>query len=278
MTTTLEISPVMEVLYDAKIVNGGTYTTKMGNPKAAFVNLDYTTELWQMSYDYFQTIKDSLKSADMIYGTEHHMSNAMETLLGRKVYTSPHPCHVSRLKSLRPKRNLPVISVAYHRYDNNAMLPSLIGKDLGYKVRLIGYEDARDRKKFCTATMYDDILGATNYMDFCDQLQESVLVIEPFTLTSHGRTTIDCAAMGIPVVGSNRVESVRRCYPYTSFDPWDIKEGRILTKKLLTDKDFREKVIKTAQENVEYYNHENCKNRIIEFLEKGSYELKPEDK
>jgi len=251
---------------------------KAGNKHTKIiVNLDYTVELWQQSFEYIHTIKDSLRGADMIFGTEHHMVNAMQVLTGRKIYLTPHPCHVKRLKSLRSKRKLPIVSVVWHRYDNNAMLPSLLAKDLGKKIRLIGYEEMSDRKKFCTQTMYDDFLGATNYMSFCEQLQESDVVIEPFTLTTHGRTTIDCAGMGIPVIGSNRVESCRRCYPYTTFDPWDIKEGRELLKKVLNDKEFREKVINTAQENVEYYNHDNCRSRIFDFLEKGSYKLKDED-
>jgi len=251
---------------------------KAGNTHTKIVaNLDYTVELWQTSFDYLQALKDGLKGADMIFGTEHHMSNALELMIGRKVHTTPHPCHTKRLKSLKPKRTLPVITIVWHRYDTFSMLPSLIPKDLGYKIRLIGYEENADRKKFCTSTYFDEMLGATNYLDFCDELQESLVVIEPFTLTSHGRTTIDCAAMGVPVIGSERVESCRRCYPYTTFDPLDVKAGRELLKKVLNDPEFRKKVIETAQEKVEYYSHEQCKNRFIDFLEQGSYELKPEE-
>ena len=251
---------------------------KAGNKHTKIVaNLDYTVELWQQSFDYLYPLKEGLRGADMIFGTEHHMSNAMELITGRKVYITPHPCHVKRLKSQRAERKKPIISIIWHRYDNVAMLPSLIPKDLGYKVRLLGYEDSADRKKFCTATFYDDILGATNYIDFCNQLQESLVVIEPFTLTSHGRSTIDCAALGIPVIGSERVESCRRCFPHTLFDPWDVKKGRELLKKVLTDEEFRKKVINTAQKEVEYYSHKNCADRFFKFLEKGSYKLKPEE-
>ena len=78
------------------------------------------------------------------------------------------------------------------------------------------------------------ILQGTNYMDFCNQLMESRVVVDPFTLTSQSRTGWDCAAMGVPMVGSDRNLSARTCFPQTSVPPFNVKAMRDKVKKLLT--------------------------------------------
>jgi hypothetical protein len=102
---------------------------------------------------------------------------------------------------------------------------------------------------------------------------ESKVVVDPFTLTSQSRTGWDCAALGIPLVGSNRNESVRKCFPYTMCDPFDIKEMRRLVKKLLTDEEFKKKVIDYAKEAVEIVNYDNSKYKFIKALEVGSKKI-----
>jgi hypothetical protein len=89
------------------------------------------------------------------------------------------------------------------------------------------------------------------------------VVYDPFTFHSYSRTTVDTAAMGIPVVGSNRTQSIGICYPYTAVDPYDVKSARELIDKLLNDKEFYDLVVKTALENVEFYNHTNSKERYL---------------
>lgn len=233
-------------------------------------NNDYTVELWQGSFDYMDTMRREVNHADVLFGTEPYQVGALECLMGRKVHLIVHPCFTKRLKSLQKPKQKDVISMSWHRYDNYAIPPSLAIKDLGYKTRIIGYDPSVDKKMFNTSVHYNDILTGTNYMDFCNQLMESKVVVDPFTLTSQGRVGWDCAALGVALVGSNRNYSHRVCYPFSSCDPFDIKEIRRLTKLLLTDEQFRKKVIDYAYDAVEYVSYDSSKDKFLKALKEGS--------
>jgi hypothetical protein len=250
-----------------EILGDNTNNTKI------VVNNDYTVELWQASFDYLSTIRRELQYADVVFGTEPYQVGALEVMLGRKVHLIVHPCFVKRLKTLTRQEHKNIISTVWHRYDNYSIPPSLASKGLGRTTRLIGYDANMDKKRFVTSCHYNQTCQATNYLDFCEQLLESEVVIDPFTLTSQSRTGWDCAALGVPLVGSNRNESVRRCFPFTMCDPFDIKEMRRLTKKLLDDKEFRQKVIEHAQKEVECVNYENSKYNLLKAIEEGSSKI-----
>jgi len=233
-------------------------------------NNDYTVELWQGSFDYLPTMKREMSHADVLFGTEPYQVGALELLTGRNIHLITHPCFVKRLKTLKPRQKTDMLSVVWHRYDNYAIVPSMAIKDMNRPTRLIGYDSEVDRKKYVTSCHYNYLMPATNYMDFCEQLMESELVVDPFTLTSQSRTGWDCAALGVPMIGSNRNESVRQCFPFTMCDPYDIKTMRKLVEKVLKDKEFRQKVIDYAKEQVEIVNYDNSKYKLIKALEVGS--------
>jgi hypothetical protein len=240
------------------------------------VNNDYTVELWLNSggaFEFPYTLAHELEGADMIFGTEPNMVGTLEVLTGRKVHLIVHPGFIKRLKTLRPKRKLGVVSVVHHRYDNNGVVPGIALRDLGYPVRLIGYDKDADRRPYVTETLYKYILPGTNFMDFCDQLLESEVVVDPFLLTSQSRVGWDCAALGVPLVGSDRNYSVQQCFPYTMSSPLDAKTLRETTKRLLVDKTFKDKVVQYAFEKVEMINYDNSRAKYLEALKEGSPEI-----
>jgi len=254
----------IHIVGDIREVLGKDTKTKI------IANNDYTVELWQGSFDYLSTLRREIQYADVLFGTEPYQVGLLEVLTKRKVHQITHPCFVKRLKTLTPKDSKDVISVVWHRYDGYSIPPSIAVNGLGYDTRLIGYDPNVDKRKFLTTCHYNTILQGTNYMDFCDHLLESKVVVDPFTLTSQSRTGWDCAALGVPLVGSDRNESVRHCFPFTMCDPHDIKEIRRLTKKLLEDEEFRKKVIDYAKEKVEIVSYESCKEKYLKALVEGS--------
>ena len=227
------------------------------------VNNDYTTEMWQQAFEYPSLMKRELKNADMIVGTEYFQSTALSELSGRRVFIVPHPADVKRLKSLTPIPKKNIISTIWRRYDKFSLIPSLCVRNQGLTTQLIGYDKDLDPKSFATTTHYDYVYQGTNYMDFCNQLQESKIVFDPFTWHSYSRSTVDTAALGVAVVGSNRVQSAQVCYPYTCCDPYDVHKARLLIRKLIDDKEFYDLVVKTALERVEMYNHSNSKEKYL---------------
>lgn len=230
------------------------------------VNNDYTTELWGGSFEYPSTIAREMIKADMIFGTEYYQTTAISELVGRQCYIVPHPADIKRLKSKTPLPKKNVITTIWRRYDNFTYIPSLVVRNHGLITQLIGYDKNVDKKVWLTSTLFDYLFAGTNYFDFCDLLRESTVIYDPFTLHSYSRTTVDTAALGIPVVGSNRTQSINQCYPHTSVDPYDVTRARLLIRKILDDKEFRDLVIKTALEKCEFYNHENSKERYLASL------------
>ena len=229
-------------------------------------NNDYTTEMWGRTFEYTSAFARELQGANMLFGTEYFQVTALSELSGRKIFVIPHPADVRRLKSLPsiPKKNL--ITTIWRRYDNHAYIPSLVVRNHGLTTQLIGYDRTVDNKTYLTTTLYDYVLSATNFFDFCDQMRESKIVYDPFTYHSYNRAIVDCAAMGVVVVGSNRTQSINICYPHTAVDPYDVTNARIYIEKLLTDEDFYNKVVETAKEKVEFYNHTNSKERYLQAL------------
>jgi len=235
-------------------------------------NNDYTTEIWESAFQFPTTMGREISKADMLFGTEYYQTTALNEVSGRKCFIIPHPADIRRLKTLPKIEKKNIISTVWRRYDNRTVVPSLAVRGHGLTTQLIGYDKDKDQRVHVTTPLYDYVLAGTNYMDYCDQLRESKIVYDPFTYHSYSRGTVDCAAMGVAYVGSDRTQSSQMLYPFTTIDPYDIKKARELISRLNNDKEFYDKVVNYALERSEFYNHTNSKERYLTAL----YESKKE--
>lgn len=259
---------------DVHLVNDIKASLKKDSKTRIILNNDYTTEMWGNAFGSPTTLAREIEKADMIFGTEYYQVTALSELTHRKIFVIPHPADVKRLKNLPTKPKKDVISTIWRRYDKHSYIPSLAVRNFGYTTQLLGFDKDQDPKTWLTTTLYDYVFSGTNFFDFTDQLRESAVVYDPFTFHSYNRAIVDCAAMGVPVVGSNRTQSVNVCYPYTKVDPYDVTSARKLIERLIVDDAFREKVIKHAQETVEVYNHINSKEKYLLALSESVKEEK----
>ena len=232
-------------------------------------NNDYTTESWGASFPNPSTLAREVNVADMVFGTEYYQVSALTELLNRRVYIIPHPADVKRLKSLSeiPKKN--IISTIWRRYDKFSYIPHFVVRNHGLTTQLIGFDKNLDNRSYLTTTLFDYVFEGTNYFDFCNQMRESLVVYDPFTFHSYNRAIVDCAAMGVAVVGSNRTQSINVCYPFTKVDPYDVIEARKLIEKLINDKEFYNKVVNYAKDMVEIYNHKNSMEKYLTALDES---------
>ena len=244
------------------------------------LNNDYTTEMWQSAFDYPSTMSREINGADMLFGTEYFQVTALSELSGRKAYIIPHPADVKRLKSIIPIPKKNILSTIWRRYDNFYWIPHLATRNHGMTTQLLGYDKDVDKKVWVATTLFDMVSRGTNYFEFTDQLRESKIVYNPFTFHSYDRTTVDCAALGVPVVGSNRTQSMQICYPETCVDPYDVHTSRYLISRLNEDKAFYDHVVEVARKNVEFYNHLNSKERYLMSLDDALFgkDIKKEKK
>ena len=264
-----DIVQVNMATQDLHIINDIKEQLVEGSKTKIVVNNDYTTEMWGRSFSYVPTVKRELAGADMLFGTEYFQTTALSEISGRKCFVIPHPADIKRLKSLSRVKQKNIISTIWRRYDQHSYIPSLVVRNHGLTTQLIGYDKNVDQKVHLTTTLYDYVFAGTNFFDFCNQMQESKIVYDPFTFHSYSRATVDAAALGVAVVGSNRTQSMNVCYPYTVVDPYDVKSARELIRKLLVDKEFYGKVVETALEKSEFYNHINSKERFLLSLQEA---------
>jgi len=236
------------------------------------VNNDYTTEVWGTSFRGPTTLAREIRPADMIFGTEYYQVTALSELTGRKCYIIPHPCDVKRLKLLEPVKQKNYLTTIWRRYDNFTYIPHLVVRNHNLITQLIGYDKKVDRSTWLTTTLFDYVLQGTNCFDFWKQMRESKIIYDPFTFHSYNRSIVECAAFGIPVVGSNRTQSINICYPFTKVDPFDVLSARKLIDKLLTDKEFYKKVVEYAKNASEYYNHLNSQEKYLMALKESLVE------
>ena len=89
----------------------------------------------------------------------------------------------------------------------------------------------------------------------------------PHQYHGYNRAGVEYAALGVPVVGSDRSYSLQICYPELVCNPMDYNETRDRFEWLTNDK-FREEMSQQALEKSEYFNYNNSKKRFVEMLEK----------
>jgi hypothetical protein len=241
--------------------------TLSNNSKTKLVgNNDHVCEIWHKFGNHYDTYHDVQRQCDMVFGTEHHQTSHM--IDTAKVI--PHPHDIEVLKHMYTDMTYHKVGVLFHHWEGKTFTTSIlcdkIFKQFGMTSKVYAYENSKDECQRWGRILFDEFVGGLAYPDFIDDLISNKIVIEPCSYHTYGRTTVDLAAIGIPCVGSNRVDSMRRCFPFTSFDPYDIAGQLKVIKQLLNDEQFKLKVIAYAKNASEYYNYNNSRKRFLDAL------------
>lgn len=233
------------------------------------VNNDYVCEAWDEAFNMLPEYYDDLqKMGDMVFGTEpHQVSNMING-----AFCIPHPTNTKYLKALKSDVKNDSIATIYHWWLGDTYLPSRTANRIKEKHGLsasILYaysEPERDRMKRWCKIMWDTIMAGMNFVEYFEHLASNKLIYEPCAYHTYGRNTVETACMGVPVVGSDRVLSMRINYPNCCCDPYDAKKTQEIADRLLTDEKWRQEQIDLAYKNVEYFNYENSKKRFMDAL------------
>jgi hypothetical protein len=77
------------------------------------------------------------------------------------------------------------------------------------------------------------------WLHYLPEMARTMLVIDMNTRETVGRNALDCAAVGIPCVSTNRSDMQERLFPdITVHDSWDVEQAVTLCQRLLQDKAF----------------------------------------
>lgn len=99
-----------------------------------------------------------------------------------------------------------------------------------------------------------------------EYLSNSYMAIHMYTFKVVGRLTQDCAALGIPMVGTIANLPNRMCFPDTSVNDYYVDEAVEIATRLLLDKYFYAMVADKAITASKFYNLENTQRRIWALL------------
>lgn len=234
------------------------------------LNNDYVCETWdnafQMPPDYYDEVQ---RNADMLFSTEpHQVSNMLEG-----AFVIPHPTDTKRLKKIAAPEKSNSVGTIFHWWSGDSYIPSrtanLMKKKFGFdSTRLYGYHmPEKDRMQRWNKVMWDEKIGGMNFPEYAQHIAGNALIYEPCNYHTYGRNTVETACLRVPVVGSDRIYSMKKLYPFTSCDPYDAKKTLEIAEKLMTDKEFRKKVIDYAYEHVDEFGYEASKKRFLDALE-----------
>lgn len=225
-------------------------------------NIDFTIADWD-GFPYFTLIKKIFEHVDIPFHVEPVGAEALSLLLGKKVYTLPHPCDIECLDQHK-KGGEPYIATIFHRYNPTMVnILWLAQKDVPMNHVLLGYT----KTKIPTLPLFDHTHKYSQFMEMIDLLSNASFALDLFPFPVYGRAVVDAAALAIPTVCSNQIEACRRCFPALCIEPWDVKRANALFNELIKDDEKREAIYKNAYHQAEYYGYKACYERLVNILE-----------
>lgn len=102
---------------------------------------------------------------------------------------------------------------------------------------------------------------------YYEMLSRCKFVINLTDRNTPGRLQGEAAFLGVPVIGSNRLELQEELFPSLSVKPYELEKVVMLGQSLLEISDGSLKLmLDTAFENLKFYNYENTRERFTKLL------------
>jgi len=111
-----------------------------------------------------------------------------------------------------------------------------------------------------------ELVDELPYKDAIEYLSNAYMAIHLYTFKVVGRLAQDCAALGIPMVGTIANFPNRMCFPETSVKDYYVSGAVEIAARLMKDKYFYSKVVNQSIEASRFYNLENTQKRIWALL------------
>ncbi len=134
------------------------------------------------------------------------------------------------------------------------------------------YGDDREDVMCQRFDVWPNVTRQGGWFDWLKQITKIYIYLHPMPAASAGRDTIACAALGIPVIGNKYLDAQMHLFPELAVDVYDARRMEHLVTELLYDRDFYERVRKTAMDRVGFYNIEYGVDRAEKTLQRLGWE------
>lgn len=227
-------------------------------------NVDYAVELWPRNFRHPELFIQQLDQADFIFAVEQKMSEILSLALHRTVPCIPHPTDTTGLrKTFFSAERDNQIGVAIHQYDGAVTAPFYALREQNH-FQTVAFGGIGKPEEYYH--LFDFIAPYRSFEDNMKMIARLFAIVESYTIHSYGRVSVEAAALGIPVIGSTIVGSIKRCFPDISFD--DPIDPLHIIKHIvqLQDPEFYRHVSEKAMKLSDYYSFEKSRQRMVHFL------------
>jgi glycosyltransferase involved in cell wall biosynthesis len=234
------------------------------NKTKILANVDYAVELWSSAFHHPTLLFQELDKCDYIFSVESLGASVLEDNLKRDIPIIPHPVDVKSISELRTTERFLRVTAINHSYDNCYMQAFLSMNSLpeSYVTAIVGAGDIAQN----VLHLFDEVQMRLSFDQMLEYLSKSYCIVDPYSVHSYGRTTIEAAALGVPCIGSHNIESMRVLFTDLIADcnnPISIKN---LLEYIINDSKFYTEVCKKAILNAEYYSLESSYQRMSNFF------------
>jgi hypothetical protein len=232
-------------------------------------NVDYAIEMWYPSFKFPSFFIRELDRADYIFAVEDRMAELLSALLKRPVPVIPHPTATHMLSFLQKSGDgarRTEIGVSVHSYETNHLLPALAIRLAELDPKWISTLVGHVQNEIDMAHAYTAVLGHMDFPALMAHVAEMYAVIESYTIHSYGRFTTECAALGVPVIGSDCVSSQRRLFPGLTTQCGNVVKQSRLLRQLINEPAFWTDCASYASKASEYYSFNSCAEQMLAFL------------
>lgn len=231
------------------------------------MNMDLDVSRLSPNWAYHLTsMVNEMRMADILFHVEPRGAEILSHLIEKPFVVNPHPVDVTRLYDYIRDEREPIIASIYHRYTADTLTQYIAQKNVPLRRVLFGY-NAGKHQYVANQGMYDQIMPYMLFKDHVLEVSKASIGCDLFNGYAYGRVPIEFAGLGIPAVVSNTIGAAEVLYPYTSVDPFDVKGAEALFKRLVSDVDFSDLVIKTAHEGCGNYSLKNSYQRFMQMIE-----------
>ena len=142
-------------------------------------------------------------------------------------------------------------NIDYSNFYTNILIIDALRK-LGYDVKgeIVGIKDYQRKM----VDHFDDLNFINNigYVedDFYEKLSEYKFAVLLTQRSTAGRVSAECAGVNVPVIGNHMNDLQRRCFPDLSIEPTRIDKAVDLSRRLLDDPMFYNRVVSEARQTV----------------------------
>jgi len=237
-----------------------------GSSTKIIINIDLDVSIMSQNWAYYtHAMIKGLHEADVIFHVEPKGAEILSHLLDRDVKVCPHPVDVSALYDYIKKEREPMAGVMFHRYTPSTLIPYIALRNIPLRRVLFGYQ-AGKQPTVANAGMYDQIMLYTSFQEHVEEFSKSAVGCDLYQGYSYGRTVVESAGLCVPMVCSSTI-AASHLFPETTVHPFDTHGAEEKFKRLVSDDDFADEVIKTAHNACGLYSLKNSYSRFLKMLE-----------